>query len=405
MPTAVIMPKVDMVMEHGTIVRWLRQEGQPVTAGEPLFEIETDKATMEVEAPASGVLGPIRAGPGETVPVATVVAVILAPGEEAAAIDAPLADRAAAPSPPSLVATAPGTSAPQDRRPPATPLARRLARMHGLGLEAVRGSGPGGRIQRRDIEAYLAARNDGAPITPSPPAAVAPVAEPPASSAPLEGGMFTPLRGVRKVVAERMAQAALVPQFALQREIDATRLLAVRERVPGRPSLTAIIARAVAPLLLRHPALNSSFRDGGIFTHASVHLGIAMDSDGRLLVPVIRDAQRRTLAEIATALDDLKRRAAARQLTPADLSGSTFSISNLGMFGVDQFTALVNPPEAAILAVGRVIERGVNIGGQLALQPRMVLTLSADHRVVDGATAARFLADLCAALEEPYLLL
>ena len=400
MPTAVIMPKVDMVMEHGTIVRWLHREGESITAGEPLFEIETDKATMEVEAPASGVLGPIRAGPGETVPVATVVAVILAPGEEAAAIDAPPADRAAAPSPPSLVATAPGTAATQGRRPPATPLARRLARKHGLALEAVRGSGPGGRIQRRDIEAHLAAHNGGAQITPPPPAT-----EPPTTPPAPEAGVFAPLSGVRKVVAERMAQAALVPQFALQREIDATRLLAVRERVPGRPSLTAIIARAVAPLLLRHPALNSSFRDGGIVTHASVHLGIAMDSDGRLLVPVIRDAQRRTLAEIATALDDLKRRAAARQLTPAELSGSTFSISNLGMFGVDQFTALVNPPEAAILAVGRVIERGVNIGGQLALQPRLALTLSADHRVVDGATAARFLADLCAALEEPYLLL
>jgi pyruvate dehydrogenase E2 component (dihydrolipoamide acetyltransferase) len=210
---------------------------------------------------------------------------------------------------------------------------------------------------------------------------------------------------VRRVVAERLAASAAIPAFVLSVDVEASALQRLRQRLPFRPSVTAIIARAVAPLLLRHPDLNSSFRADGIWRHYGAHLGIAMDSDGRLLVPVIRAAQSRTLAEIHAELGRLREAAAARRLGPAELQGSSFSISNLGMLGVTQFTALINPPEAAILAVGATVERYVPVDGAPALRPYMTLTLSVDHRVADGAAAARFLGDLRAALEEPYLLL
>jgi pyruvate dehydrogenase E2 component (dihydrolipoamide acetyltransferase) len=210
---------------------------------------------------------------------------------------------------------------------------------------------------------------------------------------------------VRRVVAERLTASAAIPAFMLSAEVDMSAALALRERLPYRPSVTAVIARAVAPLLGRHPDLNSSFRPEGIWRHRSAHLGIAMDSDGRLLVPVIRDAQGRSLADIHAEIGRLRQRAAARQLGPAELQGSSFSISNLGMLGVDQFTALINPPEAAILAVGRTVERYVRVGGVADFRPMLTITLSVDHRVADGAAAARFLGDLRAALEEPYLML
>lgn len=412
MPTDVIMPKVDMVMDEGTIVRWLRRENEAVTAGEPLFEIATDKATMEVEAPASGILAAVSAGEGDTVPVATRIALIYAPGESPAATPAAPPTPAAPAAPPPRPAAAPGNGASAVQagpRPRATPVARRLARQHNMDLASVPGSGPLGRVQKRDVlreaerRAEPVADQAGVEQTAGPATRIAP---PPSAPPPDAGqGELLPLTGVRRIIAERLGASASIPQFTLTLDVDMTAALALRERLPFRPSVTAILARAVAPLLLRHPSLNSSFRDDGIWQHASVHLGIAMDSDGRLLVPVIRDAQLRSLPELAAELDSIKRRAAAKQLGPAELQGSTFSISNLGMFGVDQFSALVNPPEAAILAVGRISDRAVGVQGTLVLRPLLTLTLSADHRVTDGAAAARFLAALRAALEEPYLLL
>lgn len=423
MPTDVIMPKVDMVMDAGTIVRWYRGEHEAVQAGEPLLEIETDKSTIDVEAPASGVLAAISAQPGDTVPVAQRIALILAPGENLAAptdtgkrSEQDVAAQAVAPL--TLAPTHPPDPA-APPRPRATPAARAVARQHGVDLAQLTGSGPLGRVRKEDV---LLALQEHPQPNPAPAPTLAPdsnrASAPAAAPEPVapreqrngvqrleEAGELIPLVGVRKVVAERLATSASIPSFVLSVEVEMSAALALRERLPFRPSVTAIIARAVAPTLLRHQSMNSSLRPEGIWQHHSAHLGIAMDIDGRLLVPVIRDAQRLSLREIHGAIGDLRRRAAERQLGPAELQGSSFSISNLGMFGVDAFTALINPPEAAILAVGRTVERAVGRDGALVLRPMCTLTLTVDHRVADGAGAARFLDDLRAALEEPLLLL
>jgi pyruvate dehydrogenase E2 component (dihydrolipoamide acetyltransferase) len=402
-PTDVIMPKVDMVMDAGTVVSWYRQENEAVTAGEPLLVIETDKSTIDVEAPASGVLAAVVAHPGDTVPVAQRLALILAPGEalppskDTSSEAAPAAEAVS-------VAAAP--------RPRATPAARAIARQHQLDLASLSGSGPQGRLRKEDVLAALSRHSEPGPAqetAPAPPTVVPVVPPTPApahiSNGTHEDGELLPLSGVRRVVAERLTQSAAIPAFTLNADVEMSAVLRLRERLPFKPSVTAVIARAVATLLIRHPTLNSSFRPEGIWQHRAAHLGIALDSDGRLLVPVIREANRLNLREIHETLGTIRERAAARQLGPAELQGSTFSISNLGMLGVDAFTAVINPPEAAILAVGRTVERPVGREGMLVLRPMCTLTLSVDHRVADGAAAARFLGDLRAAIEEPYLLL
>jgi pyruvate dehydrogenase E2 component (dihydrolipoamide acetyltransferase) len=410
MPVDVIMPKVDMVMDAGTVVRWYKGEGEQVTAGEPLFDIETDKATMEVEAPASGTLAQITALDGATVPVATVIARILQPGESLAQAQPALV---------SLATAAPRAVSETRPRKRATPLARRIAREHGLALAAVSGGGLQGRVRKNDVLQAIAARRvseqplkngSAGPQHHIPAAAASAALSAPASVPDLAGtdsaaGRLVPLVGVRKIIAQRLTLSAGLPQFVLSMDVNMEAAAQLRERLPYRPSVTALIARVVASLLPRHPSLNASFREDGIWLHAPVHLGIALDSGGDLLVPVIRDAHQRSLGEIATALSELRQRAEARKLTPSELQGSTFSISNLGMFGVDQFSALVNPPEAAILAVGRSTRRPFESNGTIIWGQMLTLTLSADHRVTDGAAAARFLQDVRAVLEEPLLLL
>ncbi len=448
MPVDVIMPKVDMVMDEGTVAHWHKAEGDQVKAGEPLFDIETDKATMEVEAPASGTLVRVTAPDGMTVPVATVIAMILEKGETLQATAAP-APRQPLPEAP---ASAPASQLAEvdsilvattgDSRPRATPLARRMAREHGLDLAALSGGGPQGRLRKQDVlqaietlraaaprpqndsHAVVAppalatsgAANNSAPAqsanaVPSPTvAAPVPAVSTLPNSAPSTGteqadGKLVPLTGIRRIIAQRLTVSASIPQFVLSMDVDLSAALQLRERLSYRPSVTAILARVVAAVLPRHPSLNASFREDGIWLHTPVHLGIAMDSGGDLLVPVIRNAHQRTLSEIATTLGDIRQRAEAKQLPPSELQGSTFSISNLGMFGIDQFTALINPPEAAILAVGRTNQRPFEINGSIVFKPILTLTLSADHRVTDGATAARFLQEVRTVLEEPLLLI
>lgn len=398
MPVDVIMPKVDMVMEAGTIVRWYRNENEMVTAGEPILEIETDKANIDVEAPASGVLVAISAKPGDVVPVAQRIAQILAPGE----MPAHLSRAETLPSQ-ALVAEAiqqrhllPNGMA----RIRATPAARAISRQYGLSLTEVPGSGPHGRVHKRDVLAVLAAQQ----ASPAPVAAPSDQGDVAALQADDEGELI-PLSSARQIVATRLMAAVSIPTFTLSVEVDMSAVLHLRERVSFRPSVTAIIARAVAPLLLRYPDLNSSLREDGIWRHRVVHLGIAMDVNDRLLVPVIWHAQRLDLQAIHQAIRDLRERAVARQLRPVDLQGSTFSISNLGMLGVDAFTAIINPPEAAILAVGRIVERSMVKNGASLIRPACTLTLTVDHRVVDGAMAARFLTELRDVLEELYRLL
>jgi pyruvate dehydrogenase E2 component (dihydrolipoamide acetyltransferase) len=450
----VIMPKVDMAMTEGTIAIWRRGAGDTVQAGEPLFEITTDKADVEVEAPASGTLWGLRAGAGQTVPIGQAIAFILAPGEQPPADEGPKAEdggptsyeRPAEKDPFSNLAPPASSLQPPASKIRATPLARKLCRERGIDLGAIQGSGPNGRIGRQDVLAFLergiphppapsptpgsggeitpplpsqlgtseilkvgSTRIEGQPPTPNP--------QPPTpDSYPPTPGDVTrvPLAGLRRVIADRMtASVRSAPHFTLNMQVDMAEAVDLRRRVGpaierqagAPPSFTAIVVRAAAAALLLHPYLNATLEDHTVLLHQRAHIGVALDRAGDLLVPVLRDAQRLSLAETTAALRDLYARAHAHTLGQAELRGSTFTISNLGMYGVDSFTAIINPPESAILAVGRIVETPVARAGTVVVRPVMQLTLSADHRIVDGAAAARFLSDLRERLEEPYLLI
>ncbi len=424
MATAVIMPKVDMVMETGTFVEWLKGEGEHVEKGEPLFEIMTDKASIEIESPASGILAGVTAKPDDVIPVTEVIAYILEPGEdlptEASAPPAPVVEEAApAPAPvqtrhpDGTEAAAPG---PDDGKFRATPVARRLASELGVDLALVHGRGPRGRIHKADVVAFAeeGPKVQAAPAAAQPgiPMAVAPTVQVPLPSARQKG--VVPLAGPRKIIAERMAHSAFTaPHIVLTLSADMSeaarlrsRLLAsIEQRTGFRLSFTAILARAVASTLPRHPYLNASLNGNEIILWEDVHMGIATSIEDYLIVPVIREAHTQSLEQVVIALGGLVERARAKRLTPSEMAGSTFTISNLGMFGIESFTAIINPPESAILAVGKIVNTPLDVEGQIELRPTMQLTLSADHRIVDGAAGARFLADLKAVLENPYLLI
>jgi pyruvate dehydrogenase E2 component (dihydrolipoamide acetyltransferase) len=424
MATAVIMPKVDMVMETGTFIEWLKQEGDQVEKGGPLFVIMTDKASIEIESPASGILAGVTAKPDDVLPVTAVIAHILELGEELPATAAPAAAapavelEEAAPAPEPVQAGQPdqaegATPGPDDGRVRATPVARRLASELGVDLTQVQGRGPMGRIHKADVLAFAEER---AKV----PAAVklgVPAAVPPAVEVPLPSARqkeVIPLAGPRKIIAERMAYSAFAaPHITLTLSVDMSeaarlrsRLLAsIEQRTGLRLSFTAILTRAVASTLPRHPYLNASLNGDEVILWEDVNVGIATSIEDYLIVPVIREAQTKDLEQVVADLGDLVDRARAKRLTPSEMAGSTFTISNLGMFGIESFTAIINPPESAILAVGKIVNTPVDVEGQIELRPMMHLTLSADHRIVDGAAGARFLADLKATLENPYLLI
>ena len=419
MATAVIMPKVDMVMETGTLVEWLKEEGDLVEKGDPLFVIMTDKAGIEIESPASGFLAGVTAKPDDVVPVTETIAYILAEGEE---LPAEAATEPAAPvaAPDPAPAEAPAEAAPasvpaqvaavsHDGKVRATPVARRLASEMGVDLTLIQGRGPRGRIHKADVLAFA----DRAPAAP----AVAVTSTAPAVTIPLPSARqkkVVPLAGARKIIAERMSHSAFTaPHITLTLSVDMTEaarlrshlMASIEERTGLRLSFTAILARAVAATLLRHPALNASLSGDQVIFWEDAHVGIATSIEDYLIVPVLREAQSKDLEQIVADLGDLVERARTKRLSPAEMSGSTFTISNLGMFGIESFTAIINPPEAAILAVGKIVKTPVEVDGQIELRPIMHLTLSADHRIVDGATGARFLADLKSILENPYLLI
>ena len=428
MATAVIMPKVDMVMETGTFIEWMKQEGDQVEKGAPLFVIMTDKASIEIESPASGILAGVTAKPDDVIPVTEVIAHILEPGEELPASAAPAAAPPAveleeAVSAPELGRpgqddqTEAAISGPDDGRVRATPVARRLASELGIDLTRVQGRGPRGRIHKADL---LAVAEEGARA----PAAVkagapfgVPTAVPAAVVVPLPSARqkkVVPLAGARKIIAGRMAYSAFTsPHINLTLSVDMSeaarlrsRLLAsIEQRTGLRLSFTAILVRAVASTLPRHPYLNASLVGDQIVLWEDVNVGVATSTGDYLIVPVIREAQTKDLEQVVADLGDLVARARARRLTPSEMAGSTFTISNLGMFGIESFTAIINPPESAILAVGKIVDTPVGVEGQIDLRPTMHLTLSADHRIVDGAAGARFLADLKTILENPYLLI
>ena len=394
MATEVKLPRLGQGMESGTIVRWLKSEGEQVAKGEPLYELDTDKVTQEVEAEASGVLLKIEVPEGE-VEVGRTIAFIGKEGEAVAAVEAP-APKAPEPKAeaPKTVERAPEPQPETNGRVKASPLARRLARERGIDLAAVRGTGPEGRIVAEDVErAEVGA-----------PAPAAPKAAPPADVT------SEPLSNVRKTIARRLTQAWTVPAFMLTVSADMTRaneLVARRRELEPdvRVTVTDLLTRVCARALMRHPGMNVQFTEDALLSFPNANVGIAVAAPQGLVVPVVRRAEQLTLSQIAAVRGDLVARARDAKLRAEDIEGGTFTISNLGMYDVDQFVAVLNPPQASILAVGATRDQVVPQGGELHVLPMMTMTLTCDHRAVDGATGAEFLKTITTYLEDPGLAL
>ncbi len=377
MPTNVIMPALELAQETGKVLHWLKAPGDLVRKGESIVEIETDKVTVEIEAPASGILSDVTARAGDVVPVGQTIALIVAPGEAAS----PLARKVTEQEHSTAAAV------PAARLAAASPKARRLAAERGRDVSALRGSGPGGAVLAADV------------------ATAKLPAVPPARSVEAPG-----VSTVWGIMAERMtASWTTAPHFYLVREVNVSRLVSwlekARKQTGAHVTYTDLLVKLVAAAISQHPAVNASWKDGAIVRNADINIGLAVAIDDGLVVPVLHRADTLSLAELATCREDLVSRAQAGKLRPPDIQGGGFTISNLGMYGVDAFNAIVNPPQAAILAVGRIADRVVALNGQPAVQPTMVLTLSCDHRALDGARGAQFLGALADLIEEPLALL
>ncbi|MBI4421355.1 MAG: pyruvate dehydrogenase complex dihydrolipoamide acetyltransferase [Gemmatimonadetes bacterium] len=427
MATKVMMEALSPTMEEGRVIRWLKREGDAVASGDTLAEVETDKAVMELVARGDGILRKVLAPEGTTVEVGKLVAVIAGASEDVSGIVGeresgvesresrrPGPAAAAGETEPSSVASRttvprgaavatatptppPAAPTPMAGRVKASPLARRLAEERGVDLRVVSGSGPGGRVVKRDLEGAPAP----APRLPTPDSRL------PRADVAAGGYRDVPLTQIRKTIAKRLAQSlAPIPHFFLTSEIDMERAWDAREelnRIEGGPriSFNDIILKAVALALVQHPECNAWWQDDHIRYFADVHLGIAVAVEDGLITPVLRSAQAKALRQIAGESRDLSERARARKLKPEEYTGSTFSVSNLGMFDIHHFTAVINPPEAGILAVGSITQQPVVSEGQLTARRRMRVTMSCDHRVIDGATGARFLQTLKRMLENP----
>ena len=431
MATKVFMEALSPTMEEGRLVKWLRNEGDAVTSGETIAEVETDKAIMELVARADGVLRRRLIAEGATAPVGTVIGVIATANENidafvggvgeppsaasppvstpattaappAQAVAAPLAPPATAPPalPAALapVALSIPDSTSSDTRPRSSPLARRIAAERGLALGAIEGSGPGGRIIKRDVESAVAA-----------PAATL-VTRPPSAVSSISDYADIPLTQLRKTIARRLAESiGPIPTFYLTADLDMERVAEMRAAMAElgdgfKVSFNDIVIKAVATALSQHPECNAHWQGDAIRQWHRVHIGMAVAIEDGLITPVIFDADRKGLSHIAAESRDLAKRARDRKLKPDEYTGSTFSISNLGMFGIDQFTAIINPPEAGILAIGSIEAKAVVVGGQVQVRRRMRVTMSCDHRVIDGAAGARFLQTLRRLIENPLLL-
>ena len=398
----VLMPRLSDTMTEGVVGQWLKHEGEVVQRGDVLAEIETDKATMELEAYDTGVLTRIIAPAGSTVSIGQPIAVI--GDEEAGRTAKPVGGQVSTPVSRALPAeTSPALPLTPTARVRATPLVRTLAREHGLDLAAVTGTGPGGRIVRKDIEALI----DQPAVTAQPD----PSAKVPTAIAG-DGDERVPLSSIRRVTAQRLTESAATPHFYLTAVADAAALQRLRAELndefsdPGpKITITDLMIRACAVTLRTHRAVNSSWGGDHLVRHGHVNIGCAVATDSGLLVPVIRDADHKSLNEIGVEAHALAERARAGKLTPDEMTAGTFTISNLGMYGIDHFTAVINPPEAAILAVGALREDAAVRDGQFAVATRVKLTLSIDHRVLDGAMAAAFLEDLVKLLEHPLRIL
>ena len=424
MATKVVMEALSPTMEEGRLVRWLVPEGASVANGDTLAEVETDKAIMELVARGDGVLRRQLVAEGATAPIGTLLGVIAAPNEDIAAlvggatpVSASAAPNAQSPAPvvaPAPAAVAPVTTPPavaaeapvalttsETERVRSSPLARRLAAERGLDLHAIAGSGPNGRVVKRDLDATV-----------SPAAAAAPAAAPVAAVPVRAGADYTDiaLTQIRRTIARRLAESiGPVPTFYLTAELDVERLSEMRKAMAElgddyKVSVNDIVLKAVATALAQHPEVNAHWLGDRIRQFARVHLGVAVAIDDGLITPVVFDADTKRLRDIAREVRELATRAKARKLKPEEYTGSTFSVSNLGMFGIDQFTAIINPPEAGILAIGAIEAKPVVIGETVVVRRRMRVTMSCDHRVIDGATGAKFLATLRRLIENPLLL-
>ena len=389
MAISIVMPALEMAQESGKLVSWLKKEGESVAQGEPLLEIETDKAVMEVEAPGDGILAGIKAQPGDVIPVGHTIAWLVRPGEAPPAGTPPTESARPVPSGPATQApVAAASPQPAGAVVKISPKARRLAKEHGVDLARVHGSGPGGEILGTDILALVQAKTEIAPAQPE---------------------IETP-SAIARLMAERTAQSwTSVPHFFLVREVDAGALIATRDRLlPAiektkgiRLTHTDLLVALVSRVLLKHPRLNASWTGQGIRFNPEVNMAIAIAVQDAVVAPAIHQSATMDVAAIAVRRNELTERARAGRLHPSDISGATFTLSNLGMYGVDAFSAIISPPQAAILAVARIVERVVPVAGKPGIRPMVTLTLSSDHRVVDGARAAAFLSDVAEALQDP----
>ena len=427
MPKEVIMPALGMAQEEGVLLRWLKKEGEMVQAGEPLMEVATDKVDVQVEAPASGMLTAVTAQEGDEIPVGQVIGLIAAEGEELPARSAPAqstakADETAAPPSPEARAS--------------SPVAARMAADHGIDLSEV--SAAGGRISKEDVEAHIRSIGSGARVLASPkarrlarergidlaslngsgpqgavlaadvPLAVAEAPAAPHLAPPVRQPQTQPVSRMWQIMAQRLTESwNSVPHFYLVREVDAGQMMNWRTLVAGaaadgaKVTYTDLLTKLAALSLARFPRLNAFWQDGAILINPDINIGLAIAVEEGLLVPVVHHADSLRVEDIAARRADLVARANGGGLQPDDFAGGTFTISNLGMYGVDAFNAIVNPPQAAILAVGRIADRVVAVDGQPAVRPMMTLTLSCDHRAVDGVRAAQFLDALVGMIEEP----
>ena len=399
-------------MEEGRLVKWAKREGEAVKTGDTLAEVETDKAVMELVARADGQLIKVMVAEGTTVPVGNVVAYIGQPGEKVdGAEPAPAAQKGAQsavsgarePTPPPTPAPV-AVPAPFDAtRVKASPLAKRMAQDTGVDLKLVQGSGPGGRVVKRDLEGVQAVAPAAASVVPRT-----------ADRAPRTGAPYedVPLTQIRKTIAKRLAASiGPIPHFFLTTEVDMERAAEARDALnkqlgdQGKVSFNDIVIKAVALALTKHRACNAWFQEDHIRYWNEVHIGMAVAVEDGLITPVIRDADRKSLLEIGTEARELAQRARNRRLKPEEYTGASFSVSNLGMFDIDQFTAVINPPEAGIIAVGSIVAKPVAEGSQVVVRRRLRLTMSCDHRVIDGATGAQFLKTLKQMLENPLAML
>ena len=421
MPVSVVMPALEMAQETGKLVSWKKKEGEQVKKGEMLLEVETDKAVVEIEAGGDGVLSGVTAKVGDVVPVGQTIAWLLKPGESLPAGGQQAQTGRKMDSAPAAAAAAAAPAVPEPvsvAGAKISPKARRLAREHGVDITKLKGSGPGGEILADDILKVAQAASGPAPVPSAPvPAGPpkagpsdAPVAARPATPPPVAAGPADAVSSIGRIMAERTTQSwTTVPHFFVARDVDATALNAMREGlIPViekshgvKITHTDVMVSAVARALKQFPRMNGSWVNNAVSLNADINVALAMAVENAVVTAVIRNADKLPLGAIAKQRKELAERAKANKLQPADISGATFTISNLGMFGVDAFTAIIVPPQAGILAVGAIADRVVAVDGMIGIRPIVTLTLSSDHRIIDGARAAQFMQEVVGTLSDP----